>query len=652
MRHALLVALAAAGCAPTMGPFNWAPREADVQRLAEKHPHAVAVILSRDDRVTLNFRPGFASTMMRHDVIAILAEGGSHWAEVAIPVGNARVQFLRARTIGADGHAEEVTPEEVHSAVARTGGRLDGVESTVQVFRVPGARVGSVVEYSYGLLNDRPSYYLRGPMSATVPIEHYHLEVEIAGEVDAGIRIYNANAKVEKHGGFETQQFVLDQRDIPASAPEKFAPPPSVTEPWWTVAVTRAVLRHRLLGIYDTWSHTLSGLSKILFEDKAKDYAGAALKPSLDGCDGNAHCAAERALVLINAKTELTRFVSDLLDVRPLKDVLASGTANSVEKALLLRAALETAGVKASLALLARNLDVDFDPDFPSPGRVDHMIVFVERQPGVDASFFIDPSCESCALGQIPEWSKDRQALVFGKADVRTANTQLETPVQITRVDGADPAMSVHKQLIEADLDMEGGLRGRITDEWHGVQAVDFRIESRDWSAERWQRLLADDLHERAKTVQPRAVTPLSWDRRDARASVSVEFTAPGYAADDAGRLIVPLSILHMAADRELPDEPRRHDVMVRAATREEETMVLRLPGGWAASELPTPQVWHSDAADGLLEVTSSPGKVTIRRVWQTHVGHWGPGEFDDLGSVMRKLAAVRAAAFAVSHAH
>jgi len=58
--------------------------------------------------------------------------------------------------------------------------------------------------------------------------------------------------------------------------------------------------------------------------------------------------------------------------------------------------------------------------------------------------------------------------------------------------------------------------------------------------------------------------------------------------------------------------------------------------------------VWHSEAADGMLEVKSAPGTVTIRRVVQMHVGHWGPAEFEELLGVFRKLAAARQMAFAI----
>jgi hypothetical protein len=176
-------------------------------------------------------------------------------------------------------------------------------------------------------------------------------------------------------------------------------------------------------------------------------------------------------------------------------------------------------------------------------------------------------------------------------------------------------------------------------------------VRTRKWLDDGWRKEAESDLHAHAKTAQLGTVSPLAWDKREARATMKVEYSTPGYAATDGARLVVPLSFMRMATDRELDDQPRRHDVMVRLPAREEETLVFHLPSGWAATELPHGTRWHSDAVDAMFEVRSAPGTVTVRRVVQTHLGHWGPGEWDDVANVLRKVSAVRQAAFSVGPA-
>jgi len=123
----------------------------------------------------------------------------------------------------------------------------------------------------------------------------------------------------------------------------------------------------------------------------------------------------------------------------------------------------------------------------------------------------------------------------------------------------------------------------------------------------------------------------------------------PAYAALDGERLIVPLTFLRMVTDRELDEAPREHDVMLREASREEETLVVHVPDGWTVSDLPPSATWHSDAVDGIVEVIRGTNTIRIRRVVQTHVGHWGPGEYDEMVAVLRNVAAIRRAVFVVS---
>ncbi|HEX6838855.1 MAG TPA: hypothetical protein VF334_19890, partial [Polyangia bacterium] len=251
--------------------------------------------------------------------------------------------------------------------------------------------------------------------------------------------------------------------------------------------------------------------------------------------------------------------------------------------------------------------------------------------------------------GQLPSWTSDRQALVVGK--VQAAAIQGETPVELVHLHASEPAPSVHRQTIDATIDATGTMNGRITDELEGAAAVDFRIRTRSWLDDRWRREIESDLRARGPTAALRGTRPAAWEKVDGKLSFSADFAVPGYAARDGARQVVPLSFLHFSWDHDFGDEPRHHDVLVREATREEETIVLHLPSGWGAIDLPRSQSWHSDALDAAVNVKSNGGTVTVRRIVQTHAGHWGPAEFDDIKGIARKLATIRQAAFVIAPA-
>ena len=650
MRLALATLVLVGGCAAPGLPLSPTLRLVDTQALAKKHPHALAVLLSREERAVLTFDDSGPPTQIeRHDTIAILAEGGERWAEVSIPVGDGRLRYLRARTIDAQNHIQEVTLEEVHTTDARQGSLLDGTEVAVKVFRFPGVHVGSVVEYAYGVAFDHRVYYLNGTMSAAIPVERYRLEVAVVGPADAAVRVYNTRAKIDQEVHWTTKSLRVEERDLRANRREPFAPPPSMTEPGWAVAITRALIGRRVVNVYDSWPHAVAGLAHVLYDDKGRDYAKVPLTPNLDGCQARVRCIVERAVARVSEAVELSRFVSSLVEARPARDVLAAHAATNVEKALLLRAALEASGVRARFGFLARSVDVELDQSFPSPGRGDHLLVVVEAQPGLDAPLITDPSCEACAAGQLPPWTRDRAALVFGQPRLDGTPPQWLAPVEIVRIPRGDDESSAHRQTIDATLEASGVLRGEISDEWRGRQAVDLHLSTRTWLDRQWRSLVEENLRARAKTTALEQTRALTWDKRSADATLGVGFRVPAYAALDGERLIVPLTFLRMVTDRELDEAPREHDVMLREASREEETLVVHVPDGWTVSDLPPSATWHSDAVDGIVEVIRGTNTIRIRRVVQTHVGHWGPGEYDEMVAVLRNVAAIRRAVFVVS---
>ena len=261
----------------------------------------------------------------------------------------------------------------------------------------------------------------------------------------------------------------------------------------------------------------------------------------------------------------------------------------------------------------------------------------------------INPSCESCAAGQLPPWTQERAALVFGKPRLDGAPLQWEAPVEIVHIPRRDDESSAHRQTIDATLEPSGLLRGEMSDEWRGQQAVDLHLSTRSWLDRQWRSAVEEGLHSRANAGALERIRALSWDRRSAAANLGVGFRVPAYAAHDGERLIVPLTFLRMATDRELDEASREHDVMLRQPSREEETLVVHIPEGWTVSDLPPSGMWHSDAVDGAVEIIRGTNTIRIHRVVQAHVGHWGPGEYDEIVAVLRNVGAIRRAVFVLS---
>jgi hypothetical protein len=642
-RPLLLLALVVTGCATArMSDRPWPTLQVDVKQLAARHPRARAVVVRQEGRYAYVYDSQYPWRAERYEAIAVLTEGGERYADVGVPVGDGQLRFLRARTTSPDGTVQEVQPEEVHEAVGEATVNGLTVSRTAKLFRLPGVRVGSLIEYSYGIAYPKWPAALDELISREIPIQHYHLEFNVPSGLVVSMHVYNHPVDVLTDSKRGVNRAFVDIDDIPSQRKERFAPPITFTEPWWNMVVKAArIAPFFTWALYETWPDTLQGLGVRLYLANEKLRRGLSLKPDIGACAPGSRCLLERALALINDKTELSGFASSPTS-RPLQEVVDSHTANNFEKAILLREALESVGVHPRYALVARNPEFEFDRHFPAPNRGDHLVLYLDKAPGFSGPLFLDPSCEWCQVGQIPSWIQGRQAIVFRTALDKSWRGS-STDVEWVLTSGAEAKPSVDRRSIDVQLDPSGSIQGRVERELSGAGAVAFRIHSRTWLDGEWQKEAERVLREHSVTAELRGSTPASWSKQEARLRFAVEYGAAGYAAVDGDRLVVPLSFLHGDCDEDFGDEPRAHDVMIREAKRDEETLTLHLPSGYVAAELPPGLALHTDAADGAVDVTAAaPGTIRLRRMLQTHVGHWGPAEFDDVAALMRKLAAVR----------
>src|SRR5262249_23209154 len=161
----------------------------------------------------------------------------------------------------------------------------------------------------------------------------------------------------------------------------------------------------------------------------------------------------------LNDKTDLIGFVDSLGGHQPLKEVLATGRANNFDKVLLLGKLLSQSDVSFKYALVARSPERYLDPNFPMLVGLDHLIVYVPEQRGIEQLLFVDPSCEHCGVGQLPAWLVGRIALVSPAAFGWLQSDSLFKPIV-----GEPPLPDVGRTRVEAQLDLSGAVAGTIAE--------------------------------------------------------------------------------------------------------------------------------------------------------------------------------------------
>jgi hypothetical protein len=638
---ALFALLAAAGCVPRLGWQNWSalPERVD----PALHPGAAAAMLDVDVEWLLYLAPTgvpFAQHR-RHEVVQILGEPGLRYADVRIPLyNNGRLKLVRARAIGPDGAVQEVAAESLLGDEAGASAERDFDTVRFKSFRFPDVRVGSVLEYVYVVETPDwvPTRIVERPAPG-VPVRRYHAEVRVSEGIRYAMQLYNQpGAKIDVRHDGDMVSLVVDAHDLPWAPEERDQPPWLLAEPFW---MYRTQQYHTGAGDHHValdWPHAMTPVGRGLYVDNGRLLDGAALERPGAGCTDK-RCVLERAIAQARERAELTGF-DDGWNPRPVREVVESGTATGDEKAIYLWALLDKAELHPRYAYVNRRLGELVDKAFPSPALLDHLLLYLPAQDGLPATW-IDPACESCAPGELPERLSDGQAVVFwaekdalGAPDYRAEVTNIEP--------AAHSAPRVARRGYDVTLAPTGDAEVAVTDELTGAAARDERTRRRGLDADGWRRDAEEFVKQRAATGHLVESGAMEFDRAAGRGRRALRFTAAGFATLDGDRLRAPLSLLLSSYDDAYLATDRTRPIYHEDPELIDERVTLHVPAGWEVAELPAHQSATSPAADYELDVRSEGGVVTARRTLSTRLGRFPTAQYPAIRSAVRAYSAAR----------
>jgi hypothetical protein len=648
-RFVALACLICSGCG-SAASWQWAPPQSLPKPPAAGTDHP-AIVLSRHDTYDLvtDINDNHLS-FQRHQVIAILGEAGFNQAQVTIKLkDDDRLVLLKARTISPSGEVHEVEPEMVIEDQAKVEVARDEHERiTVRKFRFPGVKVGSLLEYVWR--RERPGWFafFSEEIADEIPVAHYRLEFRMAPEVRYAFKLYNATQPFRTEEANGVRRVTLDLDNIPAVEDEPYALAWQLHAPWWAFRARsfRLTRRHSYSGI-DSWDSVYERDAEKLDAGAAKLTKGVDLRAPTSGCQ-DPRCTIEKAWAFVRDRTDLDGWGLGK-EPRPMSEVLADGRARAFEKALLLAYVLRSANVVAYLAWTARDPGLAFDHEFPSRGRGDHVLVFVPAQPGVDRALFLDPSCEACAVGQIPVWDADREALVVATRASTVLGTHVTTGfVPITgEVKAENSRTLVHL----AELKADGSARDVLTVTRGGSSAVDRRLHTRSWPPAKWRKEAESTFGGRMPNARIERHEPVSYDKVKGVGRESITVELPSLGVIEGERMLVPLSLLGVRWDDTFVKKRRTRDISVRFALADVEEIVMRLPPGYAVAELPPAERASAPALEVAFEAKAEPGQVRVRRELRLRQGHYGLAAYPEIQRVMQTFIGWRKQALVLKRA-
>ncbi len=345
-----------------------------------------------------------------HVLIQILDQAGMSFASQRIALGpRDSLLFLQARTVAGDGLASDLNSQDVvdESASLKKSGEYSQT-ARLKSFRFPNAAPGARLELAYAIEHSNTILQeLQRPIAQAVPVEHYVGTITIERSMEFAAKSYNgaADAKLDKTD--DLNRITLQMHDIEAAPEEWLAPPWRADQPWWAYR-TRSAWRRVVL---DSWAQMLSPIAHYLYDDAR--FAAKLTRPAWKAASVSERVS--QAVQECFASTTFRGFNAGVNSAKGVALTLKEGKANNVDKTLLLFQLLSDNGVEAEFALTSRDRSLQFDPQFPMSSAYDHVLVIVPLQGDLATPLFIDPSCEACAVGQLPAWSQGRAAALIAR---------------------------------------------------------------------------------------------------------------------------------------------------------------------------------------------------------------------------------------------
>lgn len=578
------------GCAATLGRVDLLDKEqlAALPTNAdddERFGKASAAALLWHDRYAVETptRAPIQTLFQHHRVLLIRNQEAidRHGSVRIVLDENEEIDHFRARTISASGEVTPVDPNHVFDDEVRFGKRGERIRRTsarVRSFRFPRVEVGSLLELTY-------TTRLRGyyPTLTSMPprnmyVVDYEMELLTSRHVEVEVRLHNADQRFQKEKAGTKTRIRLALRDIPMEETHDFTPHWSKRRPFWEARVRRFLWRHEYSPVTQTWRDTYRSFAERLYTRDKAFFDGFDLDVPAADCGEDVRCKATRAVVLVRERAELGSLANNFYEVRPAGEVLAEGRANSFEKAVLLFGALEDRGIDARFALLPRRFGRKVDKRAPSHRVMSHIVLYLPKQRGLQDELWIDPSCEWCSLGELPDWSRDMETLVIGFEEKAFQRKEGLAEWRVARGKPAPPTRQLHRY--DARLKQNGDLHVALHVEDFGAHAWRRRRNTRGDSEAKALERAERRVREALSTARLVDFDPPRCDRARGHCVHRYEYVLPGFATQDGGEWLFPLSVVTSFYDRRLTRKKRHHDIVAEEADEIVSELKVSLPAG------------------------------------------------------------------------
>ncbi|MGZ4877824.1 MAG: DUF3857 domain-containing protein, partial [Candidatus Angelobacter sp.] len=409
--------------------------------------------------------------------VKILTESGKKYADVEITAGiNNDVGNLKARTIHPDGSIVEFTGKPFDKTIFK--GR--GIKWNAKTFTMPDVTVGSIIEYKYKVKNYTSDLWILQHDLYTVR-EYVTFQPRHWGErVSWSGRNLSISPPVKKSDGWE-----LEWKNVPAFQTEANMPPEANYKP----SVSFYYFREDIKNEEKFWEEIGKFLHEFIerYIGNRKEIKEAALQAIGTETDPEKQLRKlyDRAQQIRNlsyerARTDEERKKEKIKNNENLGEIVKRGYGDSEDITAFFVGMARAAGFDAQVVLVSNRREAFFSPKVLTLDGLRTWMALVNVK-GKD--IYLQPGVRFCPYGLLRWANTSTDALKFDK---KGGTFVMMPPLTSDR--------SSTKRIAKMELVDEGLLKGEISVEFQGEEALEHRLDARDSDDAGKKKDLEDEL--------------------------------------------------------------------------------------------------------------------------------------------------------------
>lgn len=569
-------------------------------------PDAAAVQLYYAD-----FRDDVHQSEFIYRRIKVLMEQGRRYANVEIEVpSHYSIADLQARTIHPDKTIAEFNGKPFEKILAR----YRGEKLVAETFTLPAVSTGSIVEYKYRLLwteyfydpawavqhelyTVKESFWLR---RYTSPISTSHISDStrlsyVSSNMPAGALIKDKGTGVE-----------LELANVPGFKREMYMPPEANFR-----AQVQFFYGGREIESPDLFWHDVGWN----WYEKTEHFIGNhnELKSAAEQIIGG-EADPEKQLQKLYARVQQTRNLSyqgegdeaegkspSLKPNENVRDVFARGYGFQNEIAELFTALARAAGFSADVLRASDRRDSVFDPKLLSEKQLETEIVRVKLK---SSDLFLDPGTRFCPFGLVAWTFTSAPALQLDK----NGGTFVVVPT-------ATADKNVTRRTADVTLGGDGSLKGEVTIEFKGNQALEHRLNALSTDDAGRKRNLEDELQAwlpSGTVVELKDVQ--GWEATEAPLIARFSIELADFVTTAAKRSVLPASLFRSLETQAFMSRERKYPVYFPYTYEVIDKTDIHVPAGYRLESMPNGQDVKTTATRFITTRSLREGELLLTR--------------------------------------